>query len=257
MKILEFFINLMMANKDLTVRFEMLREIGKILVPDYRFKWPQIEWWSDLVFNKYLVRFSEINNMNTDRRWMLYQLMRLVIKVPGDTAECGVYTGAGSYIICRMNEENELVNRTHHLFDSFEGLSKPSECDGTHWKEGVLSCPVEIVRENLSMFNNISIHKGWIPQRFPDIENQSFCFIHIDVDLYRPTLDSLEFFYPRTNEGGIIVCDDYGFTTCPGATKAVNEFLQDKPEKMISLSGGGGFIIKGTETSKPLLLKVD
>ncbi|MGD0821239.1 MAG: TylF/MycF/NovP-related O-methyltransferase [Desulfomonilia bacterium] len=253
MKILIFFINMMVVNKDPLARFEILRKIGKILVPDYRFKWPQIEWWSDPVFNEYLVRFCEINNMNTDRRWMLYQLMRLVRKVPGDTAECGVYTGAGSYIICKMNQENELFNRTHYLFDSFEGLSKPSECDGKHWTEGALSCPIETVRENLSMFSNISFHKGWIPQRFPDIEHNKFCFVHIDVDLYHPTLDSLDFFYPRMNEGGVIVCDDYGFTSCPGATKAVNQLLQNKPEKMISLSGGGGFLIKGIETSEPLI----
>jgi hypothetical protein len=55
------------------------------------------------------------------------------------------------------------------------------------------------------------------------------------------------------NEGGVIVCDDYGFTSCPGATKAVNQLLQNKPEKMISLSGGGGFLIKGIETSEPLI----
>ena len=32
----------------------------------------------------------------------------------------------------------------------------------------------------------------------------------------------------------------------------MNEFLQDKIEKVISLSGGGGFFIKGTQTSGPL-----
>jgi len=48
---------------------------------------------------------------------------------------------------------------------------------------------------------------------------------------------------------GIILCDGYGFTNCPGATKAVDEFLKDKPEKMMSLSGGGGFFIKGIQTA--------
>jgi len=50
----------------------------------------------------------------------------------------------------------------------------------------------------------------------------------------------------------VIICDDYGFTSCPGATKAIDQFLKNKKEKMISLSGGGGFLIKGTETSEPL-----
>ena len=73
--------------------------------------------------------------------------------------------------------------------------------------------------------------------------------VHVDVDLYEPTLASLAFFYPRMNPGGVMVCDDYGFTTCPGATKAVDEFLHDKPEKMIALPNGGGFFIAGVSTA--------
>ena len=211
--------------KDTLVRFNALRWIGRILVPKYRFKWPQMAWWDEPGFNEYLVRFNEIDGMNTDRRWMLYQLMRLVRNVSGDTAECGVFNGAGSYIICKVTQEDGLHHRTHHIFDSFEGLSKPSEFDGKHWREGELSCPLKTVTENLSEFNNISIHKGWIPQRFSEVEhNNNFCFVHIDVDLYQPTLDSIEFFYSRMNKGGLILCDDYGFTSCPGATKAINEF---------------------------------
>jgi hypothetical protein len=56
-------------------------------------------WWDNTSFNQYLNRFNELENMNTDRRWMLYQLMRLVENIPGDTTECGVYQGASSYLI--------------------------------------------------------------------------------------------------------------------------------------------------------------
>lgn len=65
------------------------------------------------------------------------------------------------------------------------------------------------------------------------------------MDLYQPTLDSFRFFYPRLNPGGIILCDDFGFATCPGARKAANDYFSDKVEKMIELPDGGGFIIKG------------
>jgi hypothetical protein len=106
-----------------------------------------------------------------------------------------------------------------------------------------------IVRQNLGEFSAYEFHKGWIPDRFVDVAEKHFAFVHIDVDLYQPTLDSLKFFYSRMNPGGIILCDDYGFTTCPGATKAVNELLADKPENMVALPGGGGFLIKGTPTS--------
>jgi O-methyltransferase len=251
MKMLKILIKRIIANDPL-LRFEILCKIGKILFPKYRFKWPQLEWWDDIKFNKYLIKFNEIDGKNTDRHWMQYQLMRLVRDVPGNTAECGVYAGAGSYIICKVNKENELLDRTHYIFDSFEGLSNPLDCDGEHWIKGDMTCSIEVVKNNLSEFSNISMHKGWIPERFKDVENLQFCFVHIDVDLYQPTFDSIKFFYSRMNEGGLIVCDDYGFTSCPGATKAIDQFLSDKKEKMISLSCGGGFLIKGKETSKPL-----
>jgi O-methyltransferase len=238
-------------DKAILFRFEILRRIGKILVPSYRFKWPYLDWWNDAMFNEYLIKFNEIKGLNTDRRWMLYQLMRLVENIQGDTAECGVYKGLGSYIICKVNKKNISFNRTHYLFDSFEGLSDPVNNDGKYWTKGDLSFPINELKSNLSEFSkNISIHKGWIPERFVDIEHLKFCFVHIDVDLYAPTFDSIGFFYPRMNNGGIILCDDYGCTTCPGATEAVNKFLEDKEEKMISLSGGGGFFVKGVKTLK-------
>jgi hypothetical protein len=201
-------------------------------------------WWQDEEFNTYLKRFGEHNGMNSHRRWMVLQLARLVASVPGDTAECGVYTGSSSYLICTATQTE--TRRTHFLFDSFEGLSQPSPVDGTYWQKGDLRCSVEAVRSKLN--GNISFHPGWIPQRFDDVRDRRFAFVHIDVDLYQPTRDSIEFFYPRTTTGGIIVCDDYGFMTCPGATKAVDDFFSDKREKMIILPCGGGFVIKDIAT---------
>jgi hypothetical protein len=136
------------------------------------------------------------------------------------------------------------------MFDSFEGLSQPSRDDGTYWKGGELAVSVDAVRANLSEFDRVRFYKGWIPQRFKDLEGQQFSFVHIDVDLYQPTYDSLAFFYPRLVPGGIIVCDDFGFGTCPGATRACNEFLDGCAEKMISLADGGGFLIKGILASR-------
>ena len=232
------------------IRFEILRRLARLILPVYRFKWPQMAWWNDKFFNTYLKRFNELDDMNTDRRWMLYQLMRLVTAVPGDTAECGVFNGAGSYLICRINQENPLHQRTHFMFDSFAGLSKPSSFDGNYWSQGDLCSDYDIVKENLQDVDNFSIHSGWIPERFPDVQIRKFAFVHIDVDLHQPTLDSLRFFYPRMNTHGIIVCDDYGLTSCPGATLAIDTYLSDKPEKMISLDSGGGFLIKGRLTGQ-------
>jgi hypothetical protein len=112
-----------------------------------------------------------------------------------------------------------------------------------------MSSSEELLKGNLSHVESIEVYKGLIPFRFSEVEDRFFSFVHIDVDLYQPTLDSIEFFYPRMSDGAVLVCDDYGFTSCPGATKAIEQYLEDKPEKMVSLSTGGGFFIKGKRVS--------
>ena len=82
-------------------RFRILRRIAGWLVPEYRLKWPHMAWWQDEPFWRYLQRFEEDSGLNSDRRWMMYQLLRITASLPGDTAECGAYFGAGSYLVPR------------------------------------------------------------------------------------------------------------------------------------------------------------
>ncbi len=231
-------------------KLRLLKVFADRLFGDFRLTWPQLDWWQDATFNAYLDRFNERKHPNTHRRWMVRQLIRLTGDVPGDTAECGVYKGATSYLICEANRLNGRFKRTHHMFDSFEGLSEPLPVDGGHWKKSDLSIAEDVVARNLAAFEgSIRFHKGWIPNRFGEVADRNFSFVHIDVDLYQPTLDSIFFFYSRLSHGAVLVCDDYGCTTCPGATKAIDEFLADKPEKMLSLDAGGGFFVKGCEVA--------
>ena len=105
-----------------------------------------------------------------------------------------------------------------------------------------------MAQSSLASLPHIPWHKGWIPEAFEGVEQERFAFVRIHVDLHDPTTDSIAFFYPRMNARGIIVCDYYGFTTCPGATKAIDEFLEGKAERMIALPFRGGFLIKGYTT---------
>lgn len=232
----------------LEARFKFLTVIGRVLVPEYRFQWPFLDWFHDREFGKFLNRFNVSHDCNDGRRWMLGQLLRLTAALPGDTAECGVYRGTDSYLICHFNASLQGSPRTHYLFDSFQGLSAPTGADGSHWKEGDLKSPIEVAQQALAEFSNTVFMSGWIPDRFDEIHDRSFAFVHVDVDLYEPTRDSIKLFYPRLVDGGIFLCDDYGSDSCPGATRAVDEFLRDKPEKAITLSDGGGFFIKGCTT---------
>ena len=234
-------------------RLEQIRSLSADIMPEYRFQWPQLDWIQNREFNEYLALFGETRQMDTHRRWMLYQLLRLVAPVEGDTAECGVFRGCGSWLILL---EAKRAKRMHHIFDSFEGLSAPLREDGAHWKKGDLSAPETVVAQNLASFEGyFKLHRGWIPERFPEVGDRRFAFVHIDVDLKDPTLESLRFFYPRLARGGVLVCDDYGFASCPGATRAIDEYLADKPEKMMALPQGGGFMIRGQATGLALDLQ--
>lgn len=229
-----------------SMRFSILRSLAKRFLPAYRMRPMDVDWQSDPEFCAYLKRFGQSTSMTSGRRWAVHQLLRLVDSVEGDTAECGVHKGAMSFLICKSNEAS-AIERTHFLFDSFEGLSTSDRFDGTHWSRGDLSIDEETVARNLAGCR-VQLMRGWIPARFPEVADRTFAFVHIDVDLYQPTLDSLEFFYPRLGKGGIIVIDDYGFLTCPGATKACDEYFAGKPEKPIALVDGGAFVIKGTKS---------
>lgn len=197
-------------------------------------------WLEDKTFFDYYHKFVGKSYNSADRKFFLRSLLSLVDHLPGDTAECGAYYGASSWLIC---EHFRGADKTHHVFDSFEGLSAPSASDGGFWRQGDMKVGEDIVRERLAKYD-VTIYKGWIPERFAEIINNRFCFVHVDVDLYQPSLDSLHFFYPRLICGGIILCDDYGFATCPGAKEAFDKYMADKPEEIIHAPTGQGFIVK-------------
>jgi len=232
--------------------FRLVTLLAKHVLPNYRFTWPELAWFQDSRLINALTPFDENDGFNAHRKYALRQLLRLTAGIAGDTAECGVYKGCSSYIILQANKQSAADgthSRKHHVFDSFEGLSKPSGSDGKYWTANDLSIDESTVKNNLNEFSNVNLYKGWIPNRFNEISDLTFSFVHVDVDLYEPTFESIKFFYDRLNSGAIFVCDDYGFLTCPGATAAIHEFLACKREKMVSLPGGGGFFIKGFLTS--------
>lgn len=217
--------------------------LTRLLSPGYLFSDYGLVWLDDEEFFDYYRRFYTEEFRSADRKFFLKNLLNLVPARMGDMAECGTYTGASAWLLA---ERAVAHGDTHvHLFDSFEGLSTPGEADGSFWSRGDLTASEQQLRQNLSSFGSIvHVYKGWIPERFDEVADRTFSFVHIDVDLYQPSWDSLEFFYPRVPPGGIIVSDDYGFSTCPGAKGALDEFVADKPEKVVQVPTGQAFIVK-------------
>jgi macrocin-O-methyltransferase TylF-like protien len=197
----------------------------------------------DEAFRASYERFSE-NRRSFDRKYALREFARLAATLPGDMAECGVYRGATAYLLAEACAAGR--GRSVHLFDSFAGISTPGEHDGSFWQPGDMAASIEVVRAGLGdLVEWVAFHSGWIPERFPDVADRQFALVHIDLDLYQPTRDAVEFFYARLVDRGILVCDDYGFETCPGARRAMDEFFADKPlEHILHLPTGQGVVLR-------------
>lgn len=190
---------------------------------------PVTEFHRDRTYNRYYKEAMvncEMNDFTNEIRmkrfWQLIQAFKAVEKLPGHTAECGCYMGLSSWLLLKYGGKDSAI---HRIFDSFEGLSPPSlEDSGSDYRKGKFACPKHDVKHHLKQFDNAEFYQGWIPHVFQQVGQYSYKFVHIDVDLFQPTLDSLEYFWPLLVQGGVIVVDDYGYSNYPGAGKAVRQF---------------------------------
>ena len=174
--------------------------------------------------------------MNDVEAIQLYRCALNTKKIPGDIAEVGTFMGASAKILC----EAESV-RNIHLFDTFRGLPETSEVD-SKYSIGDYTGSYEFVQKLLKPYKNVSIYKGFFPKSGELVKDKQFSLVNLDVDIYESTLSSLQFFYPRMSQGGIIISHDYNFAE--GVKKAFDEFFADKPEPLIELTSTQVMITK-------------
>lgn len=170
----------------------------------------------------------------------MMQALQLVLDrgIQGDFVECGVWRGHSAHMIAsRLTLSGST--RKFHLFDSFEGLSQRGELDAARsqltdfdreTERSYFAVGLAEVQSNLSTFSFIEYHPGWIPERFVEVEDRTFAFVHLDVDLFEPMFSAMEFFAPRLAAGGVIVVDDYGHSDFKGAKVAIDRYLADCSE---------------------------
>ena len=198
----------------------------------------------------------DLNNMNTairiNKSLYLCKYFIFAKDLKGDFLECGVLKGFSSYLLRSL--EDQLFKDTiynYFLVDSFEGLSdfldedKSLNPDIIQNKKGDLKANIEDVEILFKQFKNVNIIKGWIPKVFESLdENNKYKFVHIDVDLYQPTFDSLNYIYDKVVKGGIIITDDYRSPSFPGNQKAWEKYFNYKNIRSLSLPSGQAVVIK-------------
>ena len=166
--------------------------------------------------------------LSKSRLWTIWEAVQNVADLDGAAAEIGTYRGGTARFIAASFETlgHEVPLE---VIDTFEGhpQSKLSEHDSATHKDPVLftDTSYESVVDYLSSFDRVTVHKGEFASVAPGLPDQSYRLVHVDVDLYEPTLECLRYFSPRLVPGGVIVLDDYGSPTCPGVDRAAKEYL--------------------------------
>ena len=167
-----------------------------------------------------------------------------VNNIPGAIVECGVWRGgsvmAAAYALIGLQQ----TSRDLYLFDTFEGMSEPTEKDimfdgqsaadilrNSERKEGVDSywCfeSQESVARNVASTGypreQLHLVKGKVEDTIPKHAPEQIALLRLDKDWYESTAHELFHLYPRVSPNGIVIIDDYGHWQ--GARRAVDEYF--------------------------------
>lgn len=164
--------------------------------------------------------------------------------IEGDFVECGVWRG-GNSIAAASVFKSRSVNRSVYLFDTFEGMTEPTDDDKmvangssamdifrkrrrddrTDW----CYAPIDEVSGHFAaaglLGTNVHLVKGDVQDTLEreELLPRKISVLRLDTDWYESTRRELEVLYPRLSEGGVLLLDDYGFWA--GAKKAVDEYF--------------------------------
>lgn len=182
------------------------------------------------------------------RMFALYKSVEYVIKnnIPGDFVECGVWRGGSAMLMAYTLLELNVTNRKIYLYDTFAGMTRPTEYDYTliSYMEGTLGewekhqkedhnewcyASLDEVKNNMALTkypqDNIVFVKGRVEETIPKIIPSQIAILRLDTDWYESTKHELIHLFPRLSMHGVLIIDDYG--AWAGAKKAVDEYFSD------------------------------
>ena len=181
--------------------------------------------------------------IDESQNYDLIDLLLNSIVLEGDVIEFGVWRG---HMTKRMAAvaKNAGVKKRLYACDSFEGFGDEVITS----QDTSLFRPANKLKKKFTAANDVPDKldeffkcfdlngvcvKGFFNKSLGKIDDTTkYCFAHVDCDAYTSHLDCLNYVYQRMSTGGCIVFDDYDKKPWPGATKAVDEFFLDKPEKI-------------------------
>lgn len=219
----------------------ILAELRSALLRNWRHQEmaPLPLWEQDLAFTRIMQNIQYTTLVDRTRCYILYQLARQTAEVPGEVTEVGVYKGGTAKLLAQALSQKKV-----HLFDTFSGMPPTNATVDAHHEGDFADTSLPAVQNHLNDCHNGHFYQGLFPATAGPIERTKFSMVHVDADIYESVKACCHFFYPRMERDGIMVFDDYGFPTCPGARKAVDEFFSGKPETPFYLPSGQCIVLR-------------
>jgi O-methyltransferase len=192
-------------------------------------------WIADRSFREVYERIRTNTLVDELRCYELWQLVTQSAKLDGGSLlEVGVWRGGTGALIASAARRSGVTDDVY-LCDTFAGVVKASRLDPSY-RGGEHSDTSRSLVERLITglgLSGVRILTGIFPEdTASQVEADRFRFAHVDVDVYESARSVTEWLWPRLVTGGMIVYDDYGFATCPGVTKAVDE-QRDKQGRLV------------------------
>ena len=184
-----------------------------------------------------------------------YEIFKKTLNVPGSIIECGVFKGIS---LIRFLTFRDLFSKKKRVigFDAFGSFPKQKNKEDkrfaiNHDRKTGLGFKAKVLKRFLKKknFKNFELIKGNIEETIPKFLKKNkklkISFLHLDLDVFKPTMFALDKFYKKVSKNGIILIDDYG--QVKGATKATNNFLKKNKKikiERLSFSKRLFFIVK-------------
>lgn len=201
---------------------------------------PRLRWQEADGFDA-LWRTASARSLSDEARAQtLFQLARHAAGLEGAFAEIGVYRGGTAWLLRSVTEP---AAKDLHLFDTFAGMPETDLARDLHTAGDFADTSLASVRTFVGEGPRVHYHAGRFPDTAgPDLGDR-FAFVHVDVDIAQSVTDACELFYPRMVPGGVLVFDDYGFTSCPGAKRSVDAFFAGR-EPVLHLATSQAIVLK-------------
>jgi O-methyltransferase len=169
------------------------------------------------------------------RSYELWELVEQAAKLPGGAIiEVGVWRGGTGALIAKRAQLCGL-DAPVYLCDTFAGVVKAGPND-SDYRGGEHADTTRDIVEALAAWMelpNIHILEGVFPEDTGvAVEDETFRFCHIDVDVYQSAREVVEWIDERMVSGGIYVYDDYGNPGTAGITRWVDE-ERKRPDRIV------------------------